>query len=535
MDRSRAEFADFGHERRETEKKAIEMLEFSRFRLSFMALEDFDPEPGDSEVEIPPEMKRVIDRQDDSAHTYEKTVQKSGWQKDIMSFAEDFIGGEGQRIGEVLGIEDIRDLSPRQAVGLTIRTVLSLTRYSRKDGKPYGDRADNKTVLELLREGQENSGRSDWEGNGVCRNFASITKALFESLKGGQRDPRKLRNLHCAYQVDCKIRRGNKRPFDNHAWNSFFSFSDGKLDLTEVDVTWGKYDPETGKVSALDQTEARIDELLRKVFVQVEPKDVVVGLDYFLRKMKFADSDKRDFFLWEVGELLRGSKGLKVEEIPSATLAAVIEELDGSRYGQLILDGLVRRDMSPEELPPAMLERIREAVRFQPDTGAFLKKSRTAKEWRQESPWKTIVTQDRRFVGLVLEELAKKDNFVRYLDENMKLRSIVRLHRPDLLPRFDPVRDRGDFNELKHLLDKAVYVKRPLKRWLRERGREGSSWDRIVRQDDYGEIVDFLRHFLRDVNPAGYDRDLSRVSGWKIISEFNDLYERLRDEVDSGR
>ena len=61
-------------------------------------------------------------------------------------------------------------------------------------------KADQNTAFEILQDGLKNRGNEDWEGNGICRNFASSVKAVFEAIKANQTDLSRLRDTYCLYE-----------------------------------------------------------------------------------------------------------------------------------------------------------------------------------------------------------------------------------------------------------------------------------------------------------------------------------------------
>lgn len=139
-------------------------------------------------------------------------------------------------------------------------------------------------ALSLLQEGLHMKSKTDWEGNGVCRNFASVTKAIFDALKAKQVPLNKLKNTYClfetgkpgeAYQPRWKsdeermndtLRKKTVDEYVGHAWNSFVTVThDGKADSVVVDTTWGARDFGTGEVAGLDHTLLRMEPVVHRL------------------------------------------------------------------------------------------------------------------------------------------------------------------------------------------------------------------------------------------------------------------------------
>jgi len=77
-------------------------------------------------------------------------------------------------------VQDIRILTPTQAMAVSVRLVIALTKYDEN----AASRADESTALEILHEGRVHQRSQDagWTGNGVCRNIASCVKAVFDCI-----------------------------------------------------------------------------------------------------------------------------------------------------------------------------------------------------------------------------------------------------------------------------------------------------------------------------------------------------------------
>lgn len=97
-----------------------------------------------------------------------------------------------------LGIEDLKNLSPRQVIDLALDVVVGLTKYNNNS---ESKEQDVKATLELLNSGLENIDKEDFSGNGVCRHFASMVSSVFKSLKLNQESETNLQNLYCHQEI----------------------------------------------------------------------------------------------------------------------------------------------------------------------------------------------------------------------------------------------------------------------------------------------------------------------------------------------
>jgi hypothetical protein len=164
-----------------------------------------------------------------------------------------------------LGIEHLDALTPKQAIDLATRIVIDLTKYKWSDTKdvksdvslkPEKTGADKSTVQQLLQEGLNRRNDPNWEGNGICRNFASSVKAVFEALKASQTRFSQLRDTYVLYEGGMdefapKRQKKNVMEMDRtgHAWNTFVTVSrEGAANATIIDATWAKRNLDTKKL-----------------------------------------------------------------------------------------------------------------------------------------------------------------------------------------------------------------------------------------------------------------------------------------------
>ena len=243
--------------------------------VSISDFDGFDPEvaPTDKVYDLPAAVEKHILSKDSTlgSHTYQKTIEEEDWETKLFSFITSYLEDRGSRVLEQLGIEEMDTLTPKQATGLANRIVLDLTKYKHSDaGKMEKNKSDKKTAVELLQEGLDNiDNRNEWEGNGVCRNFASMVKAVFEALKANQTKFSKLKNSYCTFSTGQEYR--SKRQKEDvvslresgHAWNTFLTVTSKGADATISDVTWGKVDLETGEIKGIDYTFNRMEPIVK--------------------------------------------------------------------------------------------------------------------------------------------------------------------------------------------------------------------------------------------------------------------------------
>ncbi|MFA6466560.1 MAG: hypothetical protein WCV71_01745 [Patescibacteria group bacterium] len=306
-----------------TKDPIVELQVSDSEQIAFSDFDNFRPNvaPAKEAREIPPAIQKYILKRDKiageslGAATYQKTIIEDGWEDKIFAFVSSYLEREGQKIAEELGIKHLDSLSPRQAAELATRIVVEFTKYKHSDviettGTQHLDpkretKADQSSALTLLEEGLLNRGNQAWEGNGVCRNFASMTKAVFEALKAKQTKYNRLRDTYCLYDTATKTHEPRREDRDvlksatpGHAWNTFVSISETKANATIVDTTWAKRDLDTGNIEGLDYTLTRMEPIINKIAFDIPPdapnrgEQIKHVLSYYLLKMERLSQSK---------------------------------------------------------------------------------------------------------------------------------------------------------------------------------------------------------------------------------------------------
>lgn len=255
----------------QSSESPITSLELSGGVVSFADFNNFNPDaPARREaLPVPSEIGEYLEERERQAQngkdwaTYRHTVERPHWQRELFTHVSEQLEGQMAHLKEELSIENARLLTPRQAAELSTRLVMELHKYS-EDAGEGGAAADAKDVLSILREGNENRGNPDWEGNGVCRNVAASVKAVFESLKANQNRYSRLQDTYCTVEsgMDSAYKPGSADHVsrDGHAWNSFVTVHrDGESDVTMADVTWAKQELDMGRELKLDYTAERME------------------------------------------------------------------------------------------------------------------------------------------------------------------------------------------------------------------------------------------------------------------------------------
>lgn len=286
---------------REYPEDAIFQLNIDGVDYRFSHLNKFGKRPrlSDKPLEVSEQTKKVLEfdtrntPDTESALTYYKTLEVPGWQYQVFRFVEDYsTTPEGQEMFGSLGIKDLRLLTPQQAARLSLEVVTRLKKYNLDEmDLPHGEtESDQNSALFLIHRGLRERDSSDFRGNGICRNFASAVKVVFDGIKSNQTPFNYLRDTYAFYEsgprsdfdpsyvapplnVGLSMKQ-DQRP--GHAWNSFITIDEGGVSQTVADATWSYFDYDTQESIKLDYTLQRME---KDVYRNLQRKDARVDID----------------------------------------------------------------------------------------------------------------------------------------------------------------------------------------------------------------------------------------------------------------
>jgi hypothetical protein len=277
-------FLKLGESMENLEDEPLLELKIGNTEISFSNFDGFHPLTAFEKTPIEPHsIISELLKNDKPSGTWKHTIEQENWQGRIFSFVKSFVASSEhmRKVIEADQIKDLSNLSPRQAIDITTHLVVLLTKYHQGYIQGHETEADNSTVMQLLAEGIKNRDNPDWQGNGVCRNFADTTKAVFESIKANQNRYSQLNNTYCV------IRTGNADSYnpsfygqgrfrgsddnDRHAWNDFIQVSSegGKANVASIDITWARYDLDQQTVLGLDKTLKRLQMPVKMISEQL--------------------------------------------------------------------------------------------------------------------------------------------------------------------------------------------------------------------------------------------------------------------------
>ncbi len=573
-----------------THKPILEIQTGENEKISFSALDAFNPRvaPSDVAYEIPESVKRYLitnkklSGEHPSAKTYQKTIEEKDWDKKLFYFIEDYLKKYGKELLGKYNIKRLDALTPKQAIELSTEIVINLTRYDYSELEDIelkellvrgGTRADNSTVQQLLQEGLNKINDPDWNGNGVCRNFASCVKAVFESLKLNQTKFNLLINTYALFEggnVEQDIEYSNimrlkRNP--GHAWNTFLTISkEGSANAVIVDATWAKKDLESKEINGLDYTLTRMEPMVNSIGVALDnnspdyENQLEHILSYYAVKLQsptqvfieapqissLSEKQKMDLKNLVINTCAGKYDLSKLTEDQIIKLGIEIkiklirheEEKIERKYNVSRVVNLMRVQGVPRNIPKSLVEAIAlEYVELAPKADhteietiykiyennlemnfhQILKSYFKAKSLSDYLVNQTIFEND-NLQKLVFEEIKSHKDFDKFFKESAKFRLRMREVLPQLFVDFSPGTIKEDALELGEL--------------IRNSNKLSDLYSHVnfknLSEEKVNSIFDKIRESLRGINQIKYDELVLGLDNYQVIKQYDKLYSELK-------
>lgn len=311
--------------------------------ISLYHNEAMDPvEEAWEKTEFPPLIQEVLRERQEAMKDYwtlRATFESPDWKQETADFVLAYLEQEGATLLKELGIENVRQLTPSQAIQLTTQIVARLMKYNyaslETEAQKQGQtREDNLPALALLTEGRAMKTDPSWEGNGVCRNYAAVEYTVFEALKSQQEPDSHLEQMeaivvvgteHLPYSVEAA-----EIVKERHAWNIFLlTPQKGEVHLSIIDPTWTATEGHQRDLPGAqsDYTFERMEGFmysLAQTIAKTEPESWKAVTGFYGSMIRDFDNrpdpeaqKKRDFYTYRILKLLESipEDGQKREEI----------------------------------------------------------------------------------------------------------------------------------------------------------------------------------------------------------------------------
>ena len=576
-------------EARLTEHPILEVKTGEAEQVAFSDFDSFDPRvaPSEKSRDIPQSVEKYILQRErmageaPSASTYQETIKEEGWERKMYAFVASYLEKDGEEIAQELGIKNLDSLTPRQAVDLTTRLVVELTKYKWSDTReergndlvtPKKSKADQSTALDLLKDGLANKDNDEWEGNGVCRNFASMTKAVFEALKANQTKFNRLQDTYCLYDNgmdEFAPKRGKKSVTEigrtGHAWNTFVTVSENEANATIIDTTWAKRNLDTGKVEGLDYTLTRMEPVIHQIATELpeDTPDREAQLEhifsYYQLKMESPSQTELDIppvdeldakqkaYYKQLAEKNFGTKYdlsqaseeqlVRVGQQFRAELLRAQKQKEENQFFSTRVVDILKRQKDLPQIPPDLLRVVGEEYetlaedadsseietlwrvsRASPDLpfGDILKNYLKDKSLTNYHAREFIFGDD-ELQRAVFEQVKTHPKFEEFMKDIPTFRIRMREALPELFVGFHPGAKEADARELKHLIDDSRFI------------RFGHLFNaRQPSEESASRFFAKARESLRSINPERYEQMAGDLDDYELVKRYDSIYSQLK-------
>ncbi|MCK5475693.1 MAG: hypothetical protein KAI71_03890 [Candidatus Pacebacteria bacterium] len=556
-------------------------------KIAYSDLDNFDPIviPSDKPKKIPKSVEKYMRNQEkevmkfESDTTYQKTIKEDNWEMKLFGFISSYLKEEGKEIMEDLQIENLNYLTPRQAIDITTRIIVELTKYKWSDVKNKKDNnhldcskktnADQSTTINLLKQGLANGNNDQWEGNGVCRNFASMTKAVFEAIKANQTKFNYLQDTYCLYKdgSDHKPQRKNYAVTETnvvgHAWNPFVAISENEANATIVDTTWAKKNLDTGEIEGLDHTLTRMEPVIHKIALNLnentpnknEQLEHILSyyalkiespavITYRLSSINKLDAERKGYYkdmaikyfnhhkldlnqtseneLINIGQkLIQYSSAIKRHKRETQFFVCQTVEILNKQNDIPSIDAGLLKAINSEYIEIAEsselseIETLWQIKKSNPDFSIdeIIKnyfKNKTISDYNKNE----IMTKNNELQQALFKQIKTFPNFEEIINNNPELRIRIRETMPELFSEFSPASNEADIKELMNLI------------------KYKTRFDSIVSlldkktltQENVDIFFEKAREKLKEDRPEQYESHAKHLDDYELIKQFNSFY-----------
>ncbi len=573
-----------------TRKPILEIQVSENEKITFSQLDAFNPSvaPSEQPHEIPESIKTYLmgkgrlDGSDPSAGTYQETIKEKDWERKLFSFVLTYLEKDGVETLKELGVEHLDALTPKQAVDLATRIVIDLTKYKWSDIKEAKSDislksektgADKNTVQQLLQEGLNRKNDSEWEGNGVCRNFASSVKAVFESLKANQTRFSQLRDTYALYEGgmdEFAPKRQNKNVMEmdrtGHAWNTFVTvLREGTSNATIIDATWAKRNLDTKQVEGLDHTLLRMEPVVHAVGQNLsestpnKEEQIQHLLSYYVLKIEGSNQatseippadklDEKERVYFRDVAVKFGEKydltSLSEDQLITLGQRFIAElkkgqkqEIERQFFTTRAVELMMRQGV-PKEIPPALAKAISEeylkigndADKSEIETIYKISQNNPGVDFRsilksylKDKPLsnyhaETLIFGNNDLQIVAFEEIKHHKDFEKLIKESPKFRARMREAMPELFLDFSPGTKVEDAIELKYLLGKSNMLR------LYELDVDSKN----PSEEKVRKVFEKIRQSLKDLNSQKYQESVANIDDYQLVKRYDNFYREFK-------
>jgi hypothetical protein len=575
-----------------SQKPILEVQIGENEKIAFSELDAFNPKvaPAEQPQTIPRSIEKYLmgeGRLDGSglgASTYQETIKEEGWEQKLFSFVLSYLEKDGAETMKELGIEHLDALTPKQGVELAMRIVIDLTKYKWGDARdakndiplnPEKTGADKNTVQQLLQEGLSRKNDPSWEGNGICRNFASSVKAVFEALKANQTTFSQLRDTYALYEAGMdafapKRQRTNVTKLDiepGHAWNTFVTISrEGAANATIIDATWAKRNLDTREIEGLDHTLLRMEPVVNAIGKNISEttpnreEQLEHLLSYYAVKIEGSSQSRpevppiveltekekayfRDVAVKHFSEKydltnVNGDQLIALGYEFSMTIRKSQEQERERQFFTTRAVELMTKQGVPTELPKSLTGAINEEYKkiasdadgSEIETIYKISQNNSdisfdaiLRNYLKEKPLDdhhagTLISQDNNLQMKIFDQIKSHKDYQKLIVESPKFRARMREAVPGLFLDFSPGTKPEDARELRHLAEKSNFLRSST--FMIDANRPS--------EEKISRFFEKTRQSLRVISPEKYDVVAANLDNYQLIKQYDKLNKEFK-------
>lgn len=468
-----------------------------------------------------------------SAQTYQNTIEQPNWENELFTFIQDITQGAAKHIVDELHIESLHALTPQQAIELSIRLVVDFTTYDDTEvnhiANGISSATDLMTAQQLLEASITNKqiGGDTPKAIGVCRNYASMVKAIFEALKSQQQPVNQLSNVYCLYENDSANGRYdpvrtsdevyNDQDDPGHAWNSFVTITHNETEVISVDATWAERDLDTGKVNNVDHTVLRMEPMVNALLGRMNIHDPAEAAEFTKGLMYYAKAT-------ESLQAPHGRRQLQWEHVALRSLPFVAKAIEADLpVLRKLVEATIKAANQVEVISSDELQAVYTIAKHANDTRTIdrvIRKYITTIGPAKHGGYYIVQSDDLQRELITSLQQHDTQEFTSIVDRDMKLR--IRLRDLGLKltsTEFAPWNNSRDRDELKQLLQDSQAGRRLYEgRW-----RFKLLGSRPFTEADMIMLTDELKTILKPLLSETSATALSQLDNWNVLRKAQQL------------
>ncbi len=463
--------------------------------IQLTQFQNFNPAVSKTNITYSTEiLEQLFEKTDENgSKTYDNTAQTIAWKESVFKLIIDHMDSPfGKFIQGKYAITDIRNLSPKQAIGISNDLVVNLKQYDTQENDDYSFvEADVKNTMDLLQEGLEKG-----SFKGVCRNISNVSKAIFEAIKSNQVKFNQLSNTYCISDSGSEFE--PKKSTVGHAWPSYVVvMPDASLEISSLDSTW----------HGVDVTLPRFESKARKLATKPGSLDSIINyyelmLSDDTSSKGISKEDKQVYYTKQFAQIIIQNKDIKSAGNLTIPVTSYLSNLEDLNESHVELAWRLNGELGINTTTEVIDNYVNQTV------GKYMA------SFFFENP----------NLQLAVIDSLKTNHTESYINEittggkgnGIRLRAKIRELNPEELGEFSPVTNSADALELNYLISWNNVL-------------ESKLGYAVMNNNEPQVKLDKVNEILTDLNPIKFAEIKKTHSTYSIVKDFNNIYSSMND------